>query len=101
MAWPLRLESHKYTHKAPRARITPYSSAWVDRGRTDDDCALASGDGMGTASAAAWAPVRCASGALSVLLKRVKKSSAILRATPSIRRDPICASLPPTDALAV
>ena len=30
--------------------------------------------------------------------KRLKKSSAILRAVPSIRREPICASLPPTCA---
>jgi hypothetical protein len=34
-------------------------------------------------------------------LKRVKKSSAIFFATPSISREPTCASLPPTLAMAV
>src|ERR1700761_5844176 len=59
----------------------------------------------GTASSAAFSP---ASGAAAPSLspptwapKRLKNSPAILRAAPSTSREPICASLPPTCALAV
>ena len=48
----------------------------------------ASGDG--SAAAGTGPAIFC--------LKAEKKSSAIFFATPSIRREPICASLPPTCA---
>src|SRR5258708_31867849 len=49
---------------------------------------------------ASGSPAAATAGA-TVLLKRMKKSSDIFFATPSISRQPICASLPPTLAVAL
>src|SRR6185369_17168563 len=66
-------------------------------GADEDECVVGGPDAL-SAGIAASSTATCSCGPTTAAVKRPKKSSAIFRATPSIKRAPTCARRPPTCA---